>query len=163
MAKPENIEPHKWKPGQSGNPNGRPKGSLNSKTYLKKWLEMKVTMENPVTKMKEEMPAMEAMTISLIGEAMSGNVGAYKEVMDRFEGRVNQRVEMTGAEGGPLQVENPSKIDYSKLSDEALAAIVAARPTPEKEMINEKPKPTTKKSATAKNTATKASASRKKG
>lgn len=30
MTTPE----HQWKPGQSGNPNGRPKGSLNKKTQI---------------------------------------------------------------------------------------------------------------------------------
>lgn len=161
MAKPENIEPHKWKPGQSGNPGGRPKGSLNSKTYLKKWLEMGIETKNPVTKLKEEMPVIEAATVALIGQALAGNVGAYKEIMDRFEGRVNQRVEMTGAEGGPIQVEDVPKVDYSKLPDDALLAIINARPTPEKEMINEKPIAT--KPATAKNSTKKASPKGKKG
>ena len=35
----ENLKPA-WKKGESGNPNGRPKGSLNRSTIAKKWLEV---------------------------------------------------------------------------------------------------------------------------
>lgn len=34
----ENLEKGQWKPGQSGNPNGRPKGSLNLATRIQKML-----------------------------------------------------------------------------------------------------------------------------
>ena len=37
MANEENLIP--YKKGQSGNPNGRPKGSKNRSTIAKKWLQ----------------------------------------------------------------------------------------------------------------------------
>lgn len=35
MPNPENLIGHGWKPGQSGNPKGRPKGSKNLATILR--------------------------------------------------------------------------------------------------------------------------------
>ena len=39
MANQQNIDPHKWKPGQSGNPNGRPKGFKGLSQELKKMID----------------------------------------------------------------------------------------------------------------------------
>ena len=36
---PKHLQPHMYKKGQSGNPNGRPKGSISLKQYAKKMLE----------------------------------------------------------------------------------------------------------------------------
>ena len=38
MANNDNLKP--FKKGQSGNPKGRPKGSKNRSTIIKKWLEV---------------------------------------------------------------------------------------------------------------------------
>ena len=35
----EHLKPWQFKPGQSGNPNGRPKGTVSLKQYAKKYLE----------------------------------------------------------------------------------------------------------------------------
>lgn len=36
---PKHLQPHIYKKGQSGNPNGRPKGSISLKQYAKRMLE----------------------------------------------------------------------------------------------------------------------------
>lgn len=36
---PKQLQPHVYKKGQSGNPNGRPKGSISLKQYAKQMLE----------------------------------------------------------------------------------------------------------------------------
>lgn len=127
MGNQQNIEPHKFKPGQSGNPQGRPKGSLNSKTILKKWLSTMTERKNPITKQIENMPVLEAATLSVIGKALQGDVYAFNSLIDRMEGKPNQRIEATGAEGGPIEtVSTNHNIDYSKLSESALLEIIAA-------------------------------------
>ena len=32
---PQNIEKHKWKPGQSGNPKGKPKGTISLSAHIR--------------------------------------------------------------------------------------------------------------------------------
>ena len=55
MPNPENIEKHEFKKGQSGNPNGRPKGSKNRSTIAKYWLEVNQNLKNPLTGENETM------------------------------------------------------------------------------------------------------------
>ena len=45
MAGKGQIEP-RWEKGQSGNPNGRPKGSKNRSTIAKYWLEVNQNLES---------------------------------------------------------------------------------------------------------------------
>ena len=55
MANPENIIPYNFKKGQSGNPNGRPRGTENSKKRLWRLLQLTQQVKNPVTKEMEEL------------------------------------------------------------------------------------------------------------
>ena len=48
MANEKNIEKHKFKKGESGNPNGRPVGSRNRSTIEKQWLKVKKLAKNPI-------------------------------------------------------------------------------------------------------------------
>ena len=47
MPKPENIIPPVK--GERRNPNGRPVGSKNRKTLLRKWLELNANIVTPIT------------------------------------------------------------------------------------------------------------------
>lgn len=49
---------------------------------------------------------MSELADKLVTLAMSGDLGALKELGDRLEGKPAQAVEMTGAEGGPVQTIN---------------------------------------------------------
>ena len=103
MPKPENVAPHKWEPGQSGNPAGLPKGTQHSKTRLKRLLEAVQTAAHPVTKEKEQFTTLELMDAALMAKALKGDVLAYRELLDRFEGKVAQGLELTGKDGGPIE------------------------------------------------------------
>lgn len=91
-----------WKKGQSGNLNGRPKGTLNSATRLKRFLELYQEKTNPVTGEKELFTVAEQMDMALIAKALKGDIRAYQEIFDRFEGKPKQVIESQGEQ--PLTI-----------------------------------------------------------
>ena len=52
---------------------------------------------------KDKATALDAIACALIREAKSGNVQAIKEIAERSDGKVAQAVQVSGAEGGPIQ------------------------------------------------------------
>jgi hypothetical protein len=96
MPNKENIKKHEYKKGQSGNPNGRPKGTENSKTRLMRLFSLVQSKTNPVTGAKEEFSVLEQMDMALVAKALKGDVRAYNELMDRFEGKPEQTVKNEG-------------------------------------------------------------------
>ena len=100
----ENLRP--CKPGETHNPNGRPKGSKNISTYLRALLEESLEVHNPISGQKEkkkiaEILAIKLATIALKGE---GDRQAINDVIDRLEGK-------------PLQKQE-SKINFEKVEVE---------------------------------------------
>lgn len=89
-----NIE-GKWAKGESGNPNGRPKGSKNRSTIARKWLETMQQSKNPITGEDETLTQEDLMTLALIHKARKGDVNAYKQLMDSGYGLPKQTVENT--------------------------------------------------------------------
>ena len=83
------------KKGETRNPNGRPKGSLNSKTILNKFLALEEKFKNPVTGAIENMSVYEVMSLSIIAKARKGDLQAYKEILDRLEGKAQQNIDHT--------------------------------------------------------------------
>jgi hypothetical protein len=88
MPKPENIDPHKFPKGQSGNPAGRPKGSRNRATIVREWLEVQQEITNPITGQKEKLQQQDIITLALIKEAREGNVRAWEALMDSAYGKI---------------------------------------------------------------------------
>jgi len=99
----DNLKGKGWKPGESGNPNGRPKKGeawadvanelLNSK-------EIDITMKMADGKVKRlslesDKSFRHAVIVGMIKEAMNGNVQAAKELADRTEGKSKERREVT--------------------------------------------------------------------
>jgi len=93
MANEENLIP--YQKGQSGNPNGRPKGSKNRSTIAKKWLQVIQQTENPLTLESEELSQEDLITLALLKKAANGDVNAYKALMDSGYGSPVQQVEQT--------------------------------------------------------------------
>ena len=90
MPNPENLRPA-WKEGESGNPNGRPKGSRNRATIAKKWLEMARKLQNPLTGELESVSVEDEITLAQILKANKGDTNAYKALMDSAHGApINQ-------------------------------------------------------------------------
>ena len=99
----DNLKGKGWKPGESGNPNGRPpKGEawadvanelLNSK-------EIDITMKMADGKVKRlslesDKSFRHAVIVGMIKEAMNGNVQAARELADRTEGKSKEIREVT--------------------------------------------------------------------
>lgn len=95
MPNPENIEQYKFQPGESGNPNGRPKGARNRSTLVREWLEVKQKERNPLTGQTEELEQQDMMTLALIKKAREGDVQAYRELMDSAHGKIEQKTDIT--------------------------------------------------------------------
>jgi hypothetical protein len=93
MANPENIIPPKK--GEVRNPKGKPKGTLNRSTLLKKWLAVQMDIKRPDTGDKEKMQLFDAITLAVIQKALKGDINAYKEIMDSIHGKVTDKVDHT--------------------------------------------------------------------
>ena len=75
---------HQFKPGQSGNPRGRPKGSLSLSTLLREALS-----ENDGERAKRIIDAM-------ITCAEKGDIRHIKELLDRIDGKVADNLNVEG-------------------------------------------------------------------
>ena len=86
MPNPENIEKHKFEKGESGNPNGRPKGARNRSTIVRQWLDVEQRLKNPITGSEEQMNQEDLMTLAQIKKAREGDTQAYKALLDSAYG-----------------------------------------------------------------------------
>ena len=111
MAKEDNLK--SYKPGQSGNPNGRPKGSRNRSTIARELLELTQKLKNPITGENETMSQEYLMTLALIKKARDGDVAAYKALMDSGYGAPVQQIE-----------QQQTNIDLSGLTTEEIIKLL---------------------------------------
>ena len=113
MNKEDNLKPA-WNKGESGNPNGRPKGSKNRSTIARQWLEVNQNLKNPLTGVNETMSQEDLMTLALIKKARDGDVNAYKALMDSGYGAPVQQIE-----------QQQTTVDLSDLTTEEIKAFLA--------------------------------------
>jgi len=97
MAGKGQIEP-RWGKGESGNPNGRPKGAKGRATIARYWLEVNQNLKNPITGEQENMSQEDLITLAIIKKARNGDVNAYKALMDSGYGAPLQQIEQTNIE-----------------------------------------------------------------
>lgn len=103
MAGFKDIEP-RWEKGESGNPNGRPKGTRNRASIVREWLEVQQEIKNPITGVTEKLEQQDIITLAQIKKAREGDTAAFKELMDSAHGKAVQSFEHTGKDGEPLRV-----------------------------------------------------------
>jgi len=92
-----------WKKGESGNPAGRPKGSLSVYESLQKALERQWIVPDGEDK-GEAKTYLDRLCRSMVDLAIAGSVPAAQWVGDRFEGRVTSKVEVSGATSNQVVV-----------------------------------------------------------
>lgn len=101
QSKTEDNRPsHLFKPGVSGNPNGRPPETDEEK--LKKQVLKKITEEyrNALT------AALPTISPVLVGMAQKGDIAAIKEVHDRVMGKAPQDITSGGEKINPIPILN---------------------------------------------------------
>ncbi len=105
----DNLIP--FKPGQSGNPKGRPKDTLEQKLIKKANQEI---IEDYIGKLTEALPK---ISPTLIKKAQEGDIIAIKEVNDRVLGKSKASIDLTTG-GKPFQVDPIEKAKADRaLSD----------------------------------------------
>lgn len=73
----------RFKPGQSGNPGGRKKGSLNLKTVLSAVMESEIDItENGHC---HKVPVLKAVVLKQVQAALQGQLRAIDSLLDRYE------------------------------------------------------------------------------
>ena len=86
---------HKWQPGQSGNPKGRPKTGKRLTDVLRR------VLDEPTAEGRTKADDL-AETLWKLAE--QGNLDALKYIYDRLDGKPVETQQLSGAEGGPVRV-----------------------------------------------------------
>jgi len=84
---------HQFKPGQSGNPNGRPK----------KLPRLDDLLSEIMGEEKDGITAAEAILKRLRHMATQGNIKAAEMLLDRSYGKAKQPIEHTGKDAAPIE------------------------------------------------------------
>ena len=94
----ENLRPP-WKPGETGNPMGRPQGK-SMVTILRELLDKNMLMPtDPITGEATDsgrLSIREILMMQLVSLGIKGDRHAIESILDRLEGRGSQGVEVSG-------------------------------------------------------------------
>jgi hypothetical protein len=86
------------KPGETHNPNGRPKGQRNYATIYREAI-IKIGQSKGMTPEEVE----EELERVGLGKALSGDFKFWQDVRDRIHGKPRQAIEHTGEGGEPIK------------------------------------------------------------
>ncbi|MBR1211097.1 DUF5681 domain-containing protein [Bradyrhizobium sp. JYMT SZCCT0180] len=78
---------HRFKPGQSGNPKGRPRGSKNESTLVREILERKI--ESRSNGRTRKISVLEGIILKMVEEALKGNTKTAAFVLNRYAAMVS--------------------------------------------------------------------------
>jgi hypothetical protein len=88
---------HQFKPGQSGNPKGRPKGAKNESAILKEVLQHKIAIRSPNGGLRK-ISVLEGIHRRMVEDALKGSVKSAGFVLNRYGALVSgelQQPELT--------------------------------------------------------------------
>lgn len=139
MPNRKNIIPHQFKPGQSGNPKGRPPnrvpeqlvkimGKVQAKKFYKlsaveitEWEAALLTMNANQLKLLAQWDEANAypkgLAISILTDMKNGNTKTLDKLRERVIGRPTQRMEITGRDGADFM---PARVLTKKEAKELL-------------------------------------------
>lgn len=103
--------PHLFKKGQSGNPNGRPKGSYKRNHITEALKELIKEKHYKLKDTGEMVVAYDIIAEKILDKAVAGDFKYIELVLDRSEGKVTQGVRMTGV----IATGEPSDEEWKKL------------------------------------------------
>ena len=122
VANPENLEPYRWKPGQSGNPNGRPRkitdvikellgdelkcelSPSQVKEFIMRCMEMNPDELIQISESRTAPVFLVATAKALIKDMESGRTQTLENVFDRVMGKPKQDIGLTGKDGEPFSL-----------------------------------------------------------
>ncbi len=86
ITEPKQKPDHLWKPGQSGNPKGKPKGSRHFSTLIRE----------AITKVATDTGTSDDVLIvqALVAKAKDGDLKAVDMVLDRVDGKAEQTINL---------------------------------------------------------------------
>lgn len=134
---PENLKP--CKPGETHNPNGRPKGRKNISTYLKEFLQATESTELNSEPMRAVLENLKKAGFDCGSAALAYNMyklaldkdtkpelrlKATESILDRMEGKPVQKTELTGKDGETLAIESTIYNELNKLPADKVGRIV---------------------------------------
>lgn len=100
--------PGSWKPGQSGNPKGRPKTGKRLSDVLRR------VLAEPTGEGKTKADELAGVLWSL---AKAGDLDAVKYIYDRLDGKPTESQEISGPGGNPLELRVVERIVARRSAD----------------------------------------------
>ena len=88
-----------WVKGVSGNKNGRPKKVVCVTSWLKEYADKKISDSIDI----KQLTYAQASALSAWKNAVKGGLAEYNFIIDRIEGKVKDKVEVSGEGGGPVR------------------------------------------------------------
>src|ERR1700761_5922574 len=110
---PDKIRAHQFKPGQSGNPGGRPRKVI-TEGYEDILREVVVRNRKKDTRLRH-------MLRAIVDEAIQGKIPAIAEITDRVEGKAVQALQHSGPGGGAIPITNLTPEENERRIAELLA------------------------------------------
>lgn len=86
-----------FKPGVSGNPKGKPKGTLSMRTQIQKILSTEIDELNPITGETERITVGDVLIMKQVLKAKKGDTRAFEVLKDHIEAKPKQGLDITSA------------------------------------------------------------------